>query len=576
MKFKRSFSVHLLVSFLISTLIPFMLIAYVVAHIYAREYSRDVRSLLDTTASSLDSNIATYLKELEQVTMQPYYNNELYNYLRGLSRDQDYALMERLNLQRNLDSNMSFVRYTREDINGIFIVTGDRCLYYTITGTDHKTLSPSFDYGQQSWYQEAVRADGRCLLIGPHVPDYITPRDTPVISLARSIVVLESREPLYVIKIDVNTRIFDRLFQNFTFHVDSKIIIKDENQRIIYANRPLSDEDRETLENTPGAASVSLSDGSFQRYVYPITGYPWDITVLLSNQALNSRTGIIYLTALLLYLAGVVMAMASFRLSSKKMVASINSMRGIFYAIQNEDFSRKYTYVSDTELDDLGDSLNAMSEELQNRIQKEYVMAIRQKDTEFKALQAQIQPHFLFNTLNNFVALNQVGDRDALENALFELSGMLRYILKAPALIPLSMELSFVEDYCSLQKLRFSDRLNYVVDRQVPAEGIMIPKLLLQPIVENSILHGVEPCNRACTIHISLSPAAHGVTIVVEDDGAGCELPEGEAPGIGLANVRERLASFSPQSSFSMESRPGEGTRTVIELYIEAMEETIS
>lgn len=576
MKFKRSFSVHLLISFLISTLIPFMLIAYVVAHIYAREYSRDVRSLLDTTASSLDSNIATYLKELEQVTMQPYYNNELYNYLRGLSRDQDYALMERLNLQRNLDSNMSFVRYTREDINGIFIVTGDRCLYYTITGTDHKTLSPSFDYGQQSWYQEAVRADGRCLLIGPHVPDYITPRDTPVISLARSIVVLESREPLYVIKIDVNTRIFDRLFQNFTFHVDSKIIIKDENQRIIYANRPLSGEDRETLENTPGATSVSLSDGSFQRYVYPITGYPWDITVLLSNQELNSRTGIIYLTALLLYLAGVVMAMASFRLSSKKMVASINSMRGIFYAIQNEDFSRKYTYVSDTELDDLGDSLNAMSEELQNRIQKEYVMAIRQKDTEFKALQAQIQPHFLFNTLNNFVALNQVGDRDALENALFELSGMLRYILKAPALIPLSMELSFVEDYCSLQKLRFSDRLNYVVDRQVPAEGIMIPKLLLQPIVENSILHGVEPCNRACTIHISLSPAAHGVTIVVEDDGAGCELPEGEAPGIGLANVRERLASFSPQSSFSMESRPGEGTRTVIELYIEAMEETIS
>ena len=576
MKFKRSFSVHLLISFLISTLIPFMLIAYVVAHIYAREYSRDVRSLLDTTASSLDSNIATYLKELEQVTMQPYYNNELYNYLRGLSRDQDYALMERLNLQRNLDSNMSFVRYTREDINGIFIVTGDRCLYYTITGTDHKTLSPAFNYGEQSWYQEAVKADGRCLLIGPHVPDYIVPRDTPVISLARSIVVLESREPLYVIKIDVNTRIFDRLFQNFTFHVDSKIIIKDENQRIIYANRPLSDEDRETLENTPGAASVSLADGSFQRYAYPITGYPWDITILLSNQELNSRTGIIYLTALLLYLAGVVMAMASFRLSSKKMVASINSMRGIFYAIQNEDFSRKYTYVSDTELDDLGDSLNAMSEELQNRIQKEYVMTIRQKDTEFRALQAQIQPHFLFNTLNNFVALNQVGDRDALENALFELSGMLRYILKAPALIPLSMELSFVEDYCSLQKLRFSDRLNYVVDRRVPAEGIMIPKLLLQPIVENSILHGVEPCNRACTIRISLSPAAHGVTIVIEDDGAGCELPEGEAPGIGLANVRERLASFSPQSSFSMESRPGEGTRTVIELYIEAMEETIS
>ena len=167
MKFKRSFSVHLLISFLISTLIPFMLIAYVVAHIYAREYSRDVRSLLDTTASSLDSNIATYLKELEQVTMQPYYNNELYNYLRGLSRDQDYALMERLNLQRNLDSNMSFVRYTREDINGIFIVTGDRCLYYTITGTDHKTLSQLLTTGNRAGIRRRSKPTGAACSSAP-------------------------------------------------------------------------------------------------------------------------------------------------------------------------------------------------------------------------------------------------------------------------------------------------------------------------------------------------------------------------------------------------------------------------
>lgn len=101
--------------------------------------------------------------------------------------------------------------------------------------------------------------------------------------------------------------------------------------------------------------------------------------------------------------------------------------------------------------------------------------------------------------LNNFIALNQIGDRDALENALYELSGMLRYILKAPALIHLSKELTFIENYCALQKLRFSERLSYRMEIESGFEDVKIPKLLIQPIVENSILHGVEPCNKKCT-----------------------------------------------------------------------------
>lgn len=576
MRTKRSFSFQLLKNFLLSTLLPFMLITSVIAHIYSREYNKDIHILLNSTVNSLTSNISTYLDELKQVTLQPYYNDELFGYLRNLSKGNSYHILDELPLKQNLDSNMSFVRYSRSDINGIFIFKDGQCLYYTVENTDKRTLVRPMDYASKDWYQEALDADGRCLLLGPHIPDYIEPYDSTVISLARSIVAIESREPLYVIKIDINTSIFDRIFKDFSFHVKSKIIITDENQQMIYSNSDLEPQDlpqiREVLSSDD--AAVKLADGSYKSYTYPIEDCPWKITILLSGRELSSKTGVIYLTAILLYLAGIVMATVSHMAISKRIVASISRMKDVFLSIQNRDFSKRYHYVSNTELDDLGDSLNQTASQLEQTIQKEYIMALRQKDIEFRALQAQIQPHFLFNTLNNFIALNQVGDRDTLEDALYELSGMLRYILKAPAVIPLSMELKFIEDYCNLQKLRFSDRLSYEIHCDAMAGQRRIPKLLLQPIVENSILHGIEPCGHPCHILISARESEEELIITVSDNGVGYATGDAAGNGIGLENVKDRLKSFCPGSKMDIRSIKDEGTVTTIYLFKQESEES--
>ncbi|MBT9777230.1 hypothetical protein GPL15_12030 [Clostridium sp. MCC353] len=569
----KSFSLQLLKNFLISTLIPFMLVTTVIANTYSRNYNKDVHILLNATVDSMISSISTYLDELQQITLLPYYNDEMYYYLKNLSLDHPYEnVLDEISLRRNLDSNMSFVRYNRADTNGIFIVEGNRCLYYTTINTDQKTLVQPYDYSAQTWYKNAIEANGRCIILGPHTPDYISPCDPPVISLVRSIMVLNTREPLCVIKFDINTSLFDRIFNEFSFHVDSKIIIKDENQQIIYTNAPLNAQDKNALSHDLPETKVSLEDGIYKTYSYPVKDYPWTITILLSNAQLRSRTSIVYLAALLLYLVGVVTAALSYVTVSKKMVRAIDSMKSIFLAIQNKDFSKRYHYVSNTELDELGDSLNQTVIQLENKIQKEYLMTIQQKNIEFHALQSQIQPHFLFNTLNNFIALNQVGQRDSLENALYELSDMLRYVLKAPSLVGLTMELEFIEDYCALQKLRFSDRLSYEIRLNTPVSTYRIPKLLLQPIVENSILHGIEPCEHPCHITIDVSCADEYLVITVSDDGVGCSVEEIQN-SIGLTNVKERLHFFSAQSRFEMESAKGKGTRTAIYLSKNSLEE---
>ena len=165
------------------------------------------------------------------------------------------------------------------------------------------------------------------------------------------------------------------------------------------------------------------------------------------------------------------------------------------------------------------------------------------------------------------IALNQIGDQRTLEDSLYELSGMLRYILKAPSIIPLTQEIQFVKDYCALQKLRFNDRLNCTFAVALHQNNWNIPKLLLQPIVENSIRHGVEPCIHPCIIIIKVEEEDEDtLSITISDNGTGFDVNKLEEGGIGIRNVRERLLSYSPGSTMEMESSVGNGTCTRIKL----------
>ena len=575
----RSFSFQLQKSFLISAFFPFILVASFIAAIYSSMYHRDVQTLLDSTAHSMVSNIRTYMNELNQLTLQPYYTQKVYYYLKekSVGGGRQNRLNE-LDVQRELDENMTYLRLSRQDIDGIYIMSGHNCLYYTVSSPDHKSIVTPFAYSTENWYRRALLADGNAVTIGPHIPAYIRPTGTPVVSVARAILSLYPRYPLCVMKIDVNTSMFERIFRDFALHVDATILIRDENGRVVYANAPLDEKEQTILSRASSGQTISMKGETYQIHAYPINGYPWNICIALSGRELSARIRTIYLSTLFLYLIGMAMATLSHSVTSRKMVHAVNAMRQVFDGIQNQNFSKRYNYISHTELDDLGDQLNYTSEKLEQTIRQEYILKIKQKDSEFKALQAQIQPHFLFNTLNtlnNMIALNQIGDQKTLEDSLYELSGMLRYILKAPSIILLSQELQFVQDYCALQKLRFNDRLNCEFDLNIHQEDWKIPKLLLQPIVENSIRHGVEPCTHPCTIHITaeeIDGDEESLLITISDDGTGYDMKQydtdqtsGEG-GIGIRNVKERLLSFSPESTMEIESSIGNGTITRIRL----------
>ena len=182
-------------------------------------------------------------------------------------------------------------------------------------------------------------------------------------------------------------------------------------------------------------------------------------------------------------------------------------------------------------------------------------------------LAAQMQPHFLFNALNTVASL--VHDNPhAAEKVIVRLSALLRHTVgvKAEEQVPLREELTLLESYLDIERARFEERLLVEWDIAADAANALVPHFLLQPIVENSIVHGLRPVPGAVTIRIFAKRDDNTLRVVVADTGAGFE-PAGNGNGFGLSTVLERLESLYPgRASLTIESSPGKGTSTTLTL----------
>ena len=203
--------------------------------------------------------------------------------------------------------------------------------------------------------------------------------------------------------------------------------------------------------------------------------------------------------------------------------------------------------------------------------QRSYAELLEKGTAEYMALQSQIQPHFLYNILGGLIGLNRMGDRAALEKTIFALKDMLRYILEHSDRTTVAEEFAFLGKYCELQKIRFQERLETRLTVSPGAEAVEIPKLILQPLVENAVIHGIEPLERNGMV--SVSAAFEGVNgstalvLSVTDNGAGFSVSDNtQDKRVGLRNVEERLRLSFEGAVLELQSGIDRGTTAVIRI----------
>ena len=249
---------------------------------------------------------------------------------------------------------------------------------------------------------------------------------------------------------------------------------------------------------------------------------------------------------------------------------------------QLRHLNQRVTVTGSDEIARLGNSFNTLMDKLELAIYNEYETALQQKNAEIRALQAQMNPHFLYNVLQSMAAMADLHQIPELSVMAAALGKTLRYNIsgKEP-LVTLRDEIAHAENYLTIQKIRFGDRLHDQVNVPEYVMDHLVPRVSIQPMVENAIIHGFESSGQTGNISISAWEEKRQLIIEVADDGRG--IPEdqlaalqaaleensglAENQGIGIQNLNTRLRLlYGAAGTLTIDSE--EGTGTVVHIII--------
>lgn len=327
-----------------------------------------------------------------------------------------------------------------------------------------------------------------------------------------------------------------------------------ENLVILYQGKPVyskepdvftSPEILENIRKNPRYFVVE-ADSDFSGLAY--VGYQPYARMLTSTNTL-----LIFFTAAVLAIV-IVSFLATARVVHQ-VTAPIGYLEQQMKMVEKGDFSARISLehlgTRIWELEKLALNFNLMTEEINRLVQDNYLRAIKEKEYQLKALQSQIHPHFLYNALDTINWLAMDCDKQEISSMVQALAAIFRESTNQKRyMIPLREELALVSSYVTIQKIRLEERLEVCFSIPPECMELFLPKLSLQPILENSIKYGAEKAMTPCVIHVHASERAGHLRIRIWDNGPGIpkeilsRLKNGEqreGPGVGLMNIEERI-----------------------------------
>lgn len=302
------------------------------------------------------------------------------------------------------------------------------------------------------------------------------------------------------------------------------------------------------------------------------------------KEALNEK-GIMFHLAGMLFFACLLLGMLLSVLFSRRIRKPINLLTAQMKKIGNGDFSRNLQIERDDEIGEIGKGINHMSAKIEQLLKKNVEDEREKKNLEIKMLQAQINPHFLYNTLDSIRWIAVIQKNSSIVKMVTALSSLLKNMAKGfNEKVTLQEELNFLQDYIIIEKMRYMEMFD--VEICVEEEKLyqaQIIKLTLQPLVENAIFSGIEPMGENGIISIHVKSLGHTLFISVRDNGIGIpkekiekllkgkEKRQGDTmSGIGLSNVDQRIKLvYGDEYGLSIESKVGEYTDIQVRIPIE-------
>lgn len=349
---------------------------------------------------------------------------------------------------------------------------------------------------------------------------------------------------------------------------------------------------RDTVDNIYYWQKDFQSQGSMETMKYhtnyvQVNTTEWIFVYIIPKAELYSGVILIAIVSVTIILGGLFVTLLFSQYISNSLTRPIRLLRESAAAIAGGNLDVQVPKITDDEIGELSDQFNVMVRSLKDLLKRVYEEQEARRASEMMLLQAQINPHFLYNTLDSLQWLIRMKQREDAEKMTSALTQFFKTGLNSGKdMITLEKEVENVESYLTIQKLRYKSKLTYFIYLDEKAGSRKVPKLILQPLVENALYHGIKPKEEGGFIDIHVCMEKGRIHISVIDDGCGmeeekleilrrsiCEGKVEQEGSYGLKNVNERLCHFFREGyEMRIESSPGLGTSVNIFLNEEAAE----
>ncbi|MEK3660812.1 sensor histidine kinase [Paenibacillus sp. FSL F4-0236] len=436
---------------------------------------------------------------------------------------------------------------------------------------------------KQSWFHTMESAEGRPVWSGPGENGSAL-SGHPVLVQARVIKDYYSLEDIGYLVVNVKPDLLDQIFWEAATLKKGDILLVNKLGNIVF-NKSGEHIGQRTqfpfLENDYAKEQNYYID-NYQGEKSLITFLPshnkdWYLAAITPMNLISSESISIRNIAIILSTVSLLSAILFDRYFVRRLVYSINSAVNGMKRVKQGIFTPITTrYRADDESDFLIDGFNRMSTQINELIVQVQTEQGRKKEAEMKALMAQINPHFIYNSLESINSMAVLQGNKDISKMVISLGKLLRIsISQNQELIPLQMEFEHVRHYLDIQKFRFEDKFSYIINLPEGLRTFMTQKLIVQPIVENALYHAIEPMEDPGIIEITAYEMGSDMIIIVKDNGPGFDLAkmmnlwdnEGGGQkkysdsGVGLKNVHERLnIRFGSPYGLLVCSSPGFGS----------------
>lgn len=549
---------------------------------YTSQSAKDIQQIVEQVALNID----TYIDEVARLCLSPYYNPSVMNRLDS----QPINAQETLEKRREIEDYLRQVMITpREDIFRVYILSDS---VYSSSRGGHIGLSS--DYESEEWYQTAQTTDDYIFL--PAHSENAGSSANLVISIAKRLCSLQNNQKTVgVIRVDANYNGIQAVCDRIHVNEGGALFIMDSNWNPVYQNSALLE--AITFDEICSAATASgyftqkLGGATYIVNIGIIPSTNWRvIAVNAKNQVVKGANATLIFNLLLavgMAALGVAVSIFFVRKQLRPLYQTVNLME----EVEDGNLTVRANTDCTDEIASLNSAFNHMLEQIQEMMDQEkqltkqvYEAKYLQKEAQFESLHRQIQPHFLFNTLNTINLLIKCGRPKEATQGIEQLATLLRGVINSGREITLEAELKIVDSYLRLQKLRH-DNLTYQINVSDIDLSYTLPALTIQPIIENALIHGCEKAEGEAHILVDLQYRNHALVISVKDNGAGmsaftlqqlqtrldnCEQEKHtgfQASGIGLVNIQKRIRfQFGSPYGITLSSEEGSGTTVTLSI----------